>query len=153
MKKCFFLVVCLVLVISVSLAETVSVDTAIKAIESVLYAEGFDYYFVSFNEDMNTMNVHVAIDGIASTLIGLKHSAFGFGANLPSWIQIKANLITLVEDMTDYLESIGFTDVNVVLTLENDDLHIRGEDVKVANLFTVSTLSLEMYSIIFDYME
>lgn len=152
-KMCFFLVVCLVLVFSVSVAETVSVDTAIKAIESVLYAEGFDYYVVSYNEKMNNMDIHVAIDGLSSALISLKNA--GFGTNLPSWIVIKGNLITLIEDITTYLESIGFADINVVLTVENDDWRIR-EDYsgeQYSNLFIATTLSLESSSILYDIME
>jgi len=154
MKKYFvlFLAVCLVFVFSVSLAETSGMDAVIATVESQL-TEGFDYHSVSFNPDMNCLNIYVAIDSLASTMIELKGA--GYGTNFPTWIQMKGNMITFVEEVTAYLKSIGFEDVNVIFTLENDNWRIR-EDYsgeQYANLFITSSISLEMGFILYDIME
>lgn len=155
MRKSFmlFLTVCLVFVSSVSLAETSSMDAVIATVESQLSTEGFDYYSVDYNPDMNCLNIHVAIDGLASSMIAIKNA--GYGVNFPAWIQIKGSMITFVEEVSTHLKSVGSEDTNVIFTLENDDWRIREDysGAQYANLFTVSSISIEMGFVIYDIME
>ena len=161
-KMCFFLVVCLTLVCSVSFAETASnakpdTETVVSTIEGWLYSEGYDYCLVQFydntNSNMTCLEAKVTFDGVASSMIAIKKA--GHGPNFPKWVQVKAKILTEIEEITAYLESVGYVNVNVLMILVNDDIYLRedyGTD-KYTNFFHASTLCFEDGHVLFDILE
>jgi len=156
------LVVCLVVTTSFSFAETASNaklddETVISTIEAWLYSEGYDYCLVQFydnaNSNMTCLEAKVTFDGVTSSMITLKKA--GHGPNSPKWVQTKAKMLTEIEEITAYLESVGYANVNVLMVLVNDDIYLR-EDYstdKYATFFYASTLCFENGHVLFDILE
>lgn len=139
-------------IIPVSNESNVSNESIVSDVEKWL-AEGFDHYWVTYNEKNNNLMVNIAMDGLATSMIAIKHA--GNDENYPIWVQTKGVILTLHDELSNYLTSAGYSVTNLIVQLVNDDAYIREDysTIQYNPLFSVSTLSLKGGFVLCDFME
>lgn len=124
---CFFLVLCAIVVFPFPAfcANTISadVDDIISMIKSVISSEEGIYCEAHFNEKQNLIYVEIAFDGLATEVV--YNCKKGVDPASEEWIVFQEAMMYLYDSLSTMLHIVGRDDLNLALSIVNDDAYIR----------------------------